>query len=171
MQKRQRRSDFGFGNDSGNKVLSSLNAGGGRTVGALAPDCLIRVDRRPVGVVKRDVEIVRVYDDPGRQRNEYRVDRLWPRGQSQGAVDHDEWVNGATPSTELRQWYGCRTEALLRAHTAPPGRAGPPSGSGSFGRRVRHDDSSSSPQRGTSSTPAQSFCATSSRVRVERRRQ
>src|SRR5664280_1754827 len=49
----------------------------------LPPDCLIRVDREPVGVVKRDVGIVRVYDYRGCQRNEYRVlvDRLWPRGQ------------------------------------------------------------------------------------------
>ena len=61
-----------------------------------------------MGVVKRDVDIVRVYDDPGRQPDEYRVlvDRLWPRGRSKGAVDHDEWVKSATPSTELRQWYG-----------------------------------------------------------------
>jgi len=61
-----------------------------------------------VGVVKHDVEVVRVYEDRGRQRNEYRVlvDRLWPRGQSKGAVDHDEWVKDATPSTELRKWYG-----------------------------------------------------------------
>ncbi|GEM_PF-946674 len=108
MQKRQQHSDLGFGNDGHDKVLSSLNSGRASIVGALWADCLIRVDRKPVGVVKRDVEVVRVYDDPGRQRNEYRVlvDRLWPRGQSKGAVDHDEWVNEATPSTELRQWYG-----------------------------------------------------------------
>ena len=108
MQKRQRHSDFGFGNDSSNKVLSSLNTGRASIVGDLWPYFLIRVDREPVGAVKRDVDIVRVYDDPGRQRNEYRVlvDRLWPRGQSKGAVDHDEWVKDATPSTELRKWYG-----------------------------------------------------------------
>jgi uncharacterized protein YeaO (DUF488 family) len=89
-------------------VLSSLNTGRASIVGDLWPYFLIRVDREPVGAVKRDVDIVRVYDDPGRQRNEYRVlvDRLWPRGQSKGAVDHDEWVKDATPSTELRQWYG-----------------------------------------------------------------
>jgi uncharacterized protein YeaO (DUF488 family) len=59
-------------------------------------------------VVKNDVDIVRVYDDPGRQGDDYRVlvDRLWPRGQSKEMVDHDEWVKDATPSTELRQWYG-----------------------------------------------------------------
>ena len=54
------------------------------------------------------VDIVRVYDDPGRRGNEYRVlvDRLWPRGQSRDAVDRDKWVKDATPSTELRRWYG-----------------------------------------------------------------
>jgi len=108
MRKRQRHSDSGFGSDSSHEVLSSLNTGRASIVGAVWVDCLIRVDRKPVGVVKRDVEVVRVYDDPGRQHDEYRVlvDRLWPRGQSKGAVDHDEWVKDATPSTELRQWYG-----------------------------------------------------------------
>ncbi|MGH3733705.1 MAG: DUF488 domain-containing protein [Acidimicrobiales bacterium] len=58
--------------------------------------------------MKRDVIIVRVYDDPGRQGNDYRVliDRLWPRGRTKVAVDYDEWAKDATPSTELRQWYG-----------------------------------------------------------------
>ena len=33
-------------------------------------------------MVKGSVEIVRVYEDPGRRRGEHRVlvDRLWPRG-------------------------------------------------------------------------------------------
>lgn len=59
-------------------------------------------------MVRRDVAVVRVYDDPGRQPGDYRVlvDRLWPRGQSKEAVDHDEWVKDATPSTDLRRWYG-----------------------------------------------------------------
>jgi uncharacterized protein YeaO (DUF488 family) len=53
------------------------------------------------------VNIVRVYDDPGRQGDEYRVlvDRLWPRGQSRDAIDRDEWAQDAAPSTELRRWY------------------------------------------------------------------
>ncbi len=34
------------------------------------------------------------------------VDRLWPRGMSKDAVDHDEWAKGVAPSTELRRWYG-----------------------------------------------------------------
>ncbi|MHB1519164.1 MAG: DUF488 domain-containing protein [Acidimicrobiales bacterium] len=59
-------------------------------------------------VVNQPVDIVRVYDDPGRHADEYRVlvDRLWPRGLSRDAVDMDAWVKDATPSTELRRWYG-----------------------------------------------------------------
>ena len=56
----------------------------------------------------RGVEIVRVYEDTGRRRDEYRVlaDWLWLRGQTKEAVEHDEWVKDAAPSTELRRWYG-----------------------------------------------------------------
>lgn len=59
-------------------------------------------------MVNDPVEIVRVYDDRGRQGNEYRalVDRLSRRGRSRDAVDQDDWVKDATPSTELRRWYG-----------------------------------------------------------------
>ena len=58
-------------------------------------------------MTKRDVVVIRVYDDPGRQGDEYRVlvDRLWPRGRPKASVDHDEWVKVATPSIELRRWY------------------------------------------------------------------
>ncbi|MHB1739410.1 MAG: DUF488 domain-containing protein [Actinomycetes bacterium] len=54
------------------------------------------------------VEVVRVYEDPGRRLDEHRVlvDRLWPRGLKKTAVDFDEWVKDAAPSTELRRWYG-----------------------------------------------------------------
>jgi uncharacterized protein YeaO (DUF488 family) len=59
-------------------------------------------------MVMRGVEVVRVYEDPGRRRGEHRVlvDRLWPRGLSRGAVDHDEWAKDVAPSSELRGWYG-----------------------------------------------------------------
>jgi uncharacterized protein YeaO (DUF488 family) len=108
MRKRQRHSDSGSDSDRSHEVLSSLHTGRASIVGTRWVDCLICVDRKPVGMVKHDVEVVRVYDDPGRQHDEYRVlvDRLWPRGQSKGAVDHDEWVKDATPSTDLRKWYG-----------------------------------------------------------------
>lgn len=56
----------------------------------------------------RQVAIVRVYDDPGRQPGEHRalVDRLWPRGVAKASLDDDEWVKDVAPSTELRRWYG-----------------------------------------------------------------
>jgi uncharacterized protein YeaO (DUF488 family) len=59
-------------------------------------------------MAKGGVDIVRVYEDPGRRRGEQRVlvDRLWPRGLSKEVVDYDEWAKEATPSTELRRWYG-----------------------------------------------------------------
>ncbi len=58
--------------------------------------------------MNQPVDIVRVYDDAGREANEYRVlvDRLWPRGRSKDAIDQDAWVKDATPSAELRRWYG-----------------------------------------------------------------
>jgi uncharacterized protein YeaO (DUF488 family) len=58
-------------------------------------------------MVNAPVDIVRVYDDPGRQGDECRVlvDRLWPRGQSRDAIDRDEWAKDAAPSTGLRRWY------------------------------------------------------------------
>lgn len=57
--------------------------------------------------MNRDVHIVRVYGDSGREGDEYRVlvDRLWPRGQAKDEVDLDEWAKDAAPSTELRRWY------------------------------------------------------------------
>jgi uncharacterized protein YeaO (DUF488 family) len=54
-----------------------------------------------------EVEVVRVYDDPGRH-GDYRVlvDRLWPRGIAKVSLDADEWLKDVAPSTALRQWYG-----------------------------------------------------------------
>jgi uncharacterized protein YeaO (DUF488 family) len=54
------------------------------------------------------VEVVRVYEDPGRSGGEHRVlvDRLWPRGLKKEAVDFDEWVKDVAPSGDLRRWYG-----------------------------------------------------------------
>ena len=58
------------------------------------------------------VDIIRVYQDPGRRRGEHRVlvDRLWPRGVRKEALDHDEWAKEVAPSTELRRWYGHEPE-------------------------------------------------------------
>jgi uncharacterized protein YeaO (DUF488 family) len=58
-------------------------------------------------VTRHAVDIIRVYGDPGRGGDDYRVlvDRLWPRGETKDAVDFDEWAKDAAPSTELRRWY------------------------------------------------------------------
>jgi uncharacterized protein YeaO (DUF488 family) len=54
------------------------------------------------------VDVVRVYDDPGRVADEHRVlvDRLWPRGLTKAALKLDSWAKDVAPSTELRRWYG-----------------------------------------------------------------
>ncbi|MGH9046134.1 MAG: DUF488 domain-containing protein [Acidimicrobiales bacterium] len=59
-------------------------------------------------VVRNGVEIVRVYEDPGRRPGDTRVlvDRLWPRGLTRTLVDFDDWTKDVAPSTELRRWYG-----------------------------------------------------------------
>lgn len=58
------------------------------------------------------VEVVRVYEDPGRSGAEHRVlvDRLWPRGVTKEALDLDDWAKDAAPSAELRRWYGHEPE-------------------------------------------------------------
>ncbi len=58
------------------------------------------------------VDIIRVYEDPGRQGTEYRVlvDRLWPRGRTRESVDYDEWLKDVAPGTQLRQWFGHNPE-------------------------------------------------------------
>jgi uncharacterized protein YeaO (DUF488 family) len=59
-----------------------------------------------------NVEVIRVYEDPGRHPHDYRVlvDRLWPSGVQKTALDLDEWAKDAAPSAELRRWYGHEPE-------------------------------------------------------------
>jgi uncharacterized protein YeaO (DUF488 family) len=53
----------------------------------------------------------RVYEDPSPDDGtRVLVDRIWPRGLTRDAVDLDEWISDAAPSTPLRRWYGHRTE-------------------------------------------------------------
>ena len=70
------------------------------------------------------VEVVRVYEDPGRSPGEHRVlvDRLWPRGQSKGAVDHPRRYRaelagepGASAVSKLRKLAASRRLVLLTA--------------------------------------------------------
>jgi uncharacterized protein YeaO (DUF488 family) len=53
------------------------------------------------------IKLKRVYE-PSADEDGYRVlvDRLWPRGLSQGAAHVDLWLRRVAPSTELRKWYG-----------------------------------------------------------------
>lgn len=58
-------------------------------------------------MARRRTEIVRVYDDPGRQGDHpVLIDRLWPRGRTKESVDYDEWLKDVAPSGALRRWYG-----------------------------------------------------------------
>ncbi|WP_250572553.1 DUF488 domain-containing protein [Nonomuraea sediminis] len=57
-----------------------------------------------------DVRIQRVYDHEPREGAVFLVDRLWPRGVRKDELKLDGWVKDAAPSTELRQWFGHRSE-------------------------------------------------------------
>ncbi len=52
------------------------------------------------------IKIKRIYDPP-EKGDGFRilVDRLWPRGMSQGRAEVDLWLKEISPSNELRKWY------------------------------------------------------------------
>lgn len=64
--------------------------------------------REPCHLRAGRVDVVRVYEDPGRLHDERRVlvDRLWPRGLTKATVACDLWLREVAPSTELRRWFG-----------------------------------------------------------------
>ncbi len=53
------------------------------------------------------ITIKRAYDeispDDGRR---FLVERLWPRGVRKADLEIDAWLKDASPSPELRKWYG-----------------------------------------------------------------
>lgn len=55
-----------------------------------------------------DIRIARVYDDETGDGDRARilVDRLWPRGVSKDALDHQDWIKEVAPSDDLRKWFG-----------------------------------------------------------------
>jgi len=53
-----------------------------------------------------DVQLRRIYDDPGDDGIRVLVDRRWPRGVSRARADLDEWCTAVAPSDALRKWYG-----------------------------------------------------------------
>jgi uncharacterized protein YeaO (DUF488 family) len=57
------------------------------------------------------IRIKRTYDAPTRgDGRRILVERLWPRGMKKDALDADAWLKNVAPSTELRKWFGHRTE-------------------------------------------------------------
>ena len=49
----------------------------------------------------------RIYDDPSPADGaRILIDRLWPRGLTKEAARLDLWLKEASPSTELRRWFG-----------------------------------------------------------------
>ncbi len=57
------------------------------------------------------ISIARIYE-VDQQPEGYRmlVDRLWPRGMSRESARLDEWARKLAPGTELRRWFGHRSE-------------------------------------------------------------
>lgn len=53
------------------------------------------------------INVVRVYDDPGRRRGQlFLVERLWPRGVGKDELADATWLKDVAPSKELRMWFG-----------------------------------------------------------------
>lgn len=54
-----------------------------------------------------NIRLKRTYEEP-EETDGYRilVDRLWPRGVSKEALQHDEWLKEIAPSNELRKQFG-----------------------------------------------------------------
>jgi uncharacterized protein YeaO (DUF488 family) len=88
------------------------------------------------------IEVVRVYEDPGRSGKEHRVlvDRLWPRGIRKEALDFDEWAKDVAPSDQLRRWYGHAPERFAefaRRYRAELGREPAASVARGLGQKAR----------------------------------
>jgi uncharacterized protein YeaO (DUF488 family) len=57
------------------------------------------------GMMKPEIQIKRVYDEPSAKDGvRVLVDRLWPRGLKKEDVEA-EWAKDLAPSTELRKWF------------------------------------------------------------------
>lgn len=54
-----------------------------------------------------DIRVKRVYEAPSPDDGtRVLVDRLWPRGLAKEKARVDLWLKEASPSTELRKWFG-----------------------------------------------------------------
>lgn len=57
------------------------------------------------------IQVKRTYAPPSRNDGQrILVERLWPRGIKKEALAFDAWAKDVAPSTELRKWFGHRTE-------------------------------------------------------------
>jgi uncharacterized protein YeaO (DUF488 family) len=57
------------------------------------------------------IQLKRTYEPASRgDGRRILVERLWPRGVKKESLKHDAWVKDVAPSTELRKWFGHRTE-------------------------------------------------------------
>ena len=57
------------------------------------------------------IRIKRTYEPRGRgDGRRILVERLWPRGMKKEELQAHAWMKDVAPSTQLRQWFGHRTE-------------------------------------------------------------
>jgi uncharacterized protein YeaO (DUF488 family) len=57
------------------------------------------------------IAIKRVYEKADRADGlRVLVDRIWPRGLTKEKAKIDEWLKDIAPSTELRRWFGHKSE-------------------------------------------------------------
>lgn len=57
------------------------------------------------------IAIKRVYEKADRADGlRILVDRIWPRGLTKEKAKIDEWLKDIAPSTELRRWFGHKSE-------------------------------------------------------------
>ena len=53
------------------------------------------------------IRIKRAYDPAEKSDGaRFLIDRLWPRGVTKQKLHVEDWVKSASPSNELRHWYG-----------------------------------------------------------------
>jgi len=53
------------------------------------------------------IKLRRTYDEPQPDSGpRFLVDRLWPRGIKNEALDMDDWLKAVAPSDDLRHWFG-----------------------------------------------------------------
>jgi uncharacterized protein YeaO (DUF488 family) len=63
------------------------------------------------GTAAQTIKLKRAYEPAGAEDGtRILIDRLWPRGIKKADAAIDRWLKEIAPSTELRRWFGHRTE-------------------------------------------------------------